>query len=94
MCHACPGLKRTQLLHAALSCSLITCLLKAKIQLDQSEALWVKVEPRWMKYILAKGFIAVDGISLTVLGPAVWHRPAACAVASETSRIMAKLHKC
>ena len=25
-----------------------------------------QVEPRWMKYILAKGFIAVDGISLTV----------------------------
>jgi len=25
-----------------------------------------QVDPRWMKYILAKGFIAVDGISLTV----------------------------
>jgi len=25
-----------------------------------------QVDPRWIKYILAKGFIAVDGISLTV----------------------------
>ncbi len=28
--------------------------------------MWVRVPPAWMKYILPKGFIAVDGSSLTV----------------------------
>ena len=51
--------------YAALSCSLIIGFTDSKNTLKFNENLWVKVEPRWMKYILAKGFIAVDGISLT-----------------------------
>lgn len=33
---------------------------------DNNRKLYFKVPPQWMKYILPKGFIAIDGCSLTV----------------------------
>ena len=33
---------------------------------EQNSRLRLQVEPKWMNYILAKGFVAVDGASLTV----------------------------
>jgi riboflavin synthase len=43
-----------------------TAILYQKIQEHNNTTLVLKCDPDWMKYILPKGFIAVDGSSLTV----------------------------
>lgn len=43
-----------------------TAIIKQKIVQDNNLTLIIECCPEWMKYILPKGFIAVDGSSLTV----------------------------
>lgn len=43
-----------------------TALIHQKINADNNLTLVIQCNPEWMKYIVAKGFIAVDGSSLTV----------------------------
>lgn len=43
-----------------------TAIIKQKIVEDNNLTLILECSPEWMKYILPKGFIAVDGSSLTV----------------------------
>lgn len=43
-----------------------TAVIKQKIVEDNNLTLVIECNPDWMKYILPKGFIAVDGSSLTV----------------------------
>lgn len=43
-----------------------TAIIHQKIAEDNNLGLVIRCEPSWMKYILPKGFIAVDGSSLTV----------------------------
>lgn len=43
-----------------------TALIAERIKHEDNLSLIIKCDPQWMKYILPKGFIAVDGSSLTV----------------------------
>jgi riboflavin synthase len=36
------------------------------IEGNQQKQIWFEVDPRWIKYVLHKGFVAIDGCSLTV----------------------------
>lgn len=43
-----------------------TAILKERIDSANNCRMYFEIEPTWLDYILAKGFIAVDGASLTV----------------------------
>lgn len=43
-----------------------TAFIQERLSQDGNLSLLIKCDPLWMKYILPKGFIAVDGSSLTV----------------------------
>tara|TARA_B100000214_G_scaffold323656_1_gene260214 strand:- start:131 stop:757 length:627 start_codon:yes stop_codon:yes gene_type:complete len=43
-----------------------TAKILEKIDTEENMDILLKIDPNWMKYVLPKGYIALDGISLTV----------------------------